>query len=87
MVPKTNLFGLTLADLQQICNDEKMPKFAAKQMADWLYKKRSNSIDDMTNLSLKVREQLKEKYVLDKSLPVDRQTSVDGTKKIPFCSR
>ena len=30
MVPKTNLFGLTLADLQQICNDEKMPKFAAK---------------------------------------------------------
>ena len=84
MVPKTNLFGLTLADLQQICNDEKMPKFAAKQMADWLYKKRSNSIDDMTNLSLKVREQLKEKYVLDKSLPVDSQTSVDGTKKYLF---
>ena len=84
MVPKTNLFGLTLADLQQICNDEKMPKFAAKQMADWLYKKRSNSIDDMTNLSLKVREQLKEKYVLDKSLPVDSQTSVDGAKKYLF---
>lgn len=84
MVPKTNLFGLTLADLQQICNDEKMPKFAAKQMADWLYKKRSNSIDEMTNLSLKVREQLKEKYVLDKSLPVDSQTSIDGTKKYLF---
>ena len=61
-----------------------MPKFAAKQMADWLYKKRSNSIDEMTNLSLKVREQLKEKYVLEKSLPVDSQTSVDGTKKYLF---
>ena len=52
---KTNLFGLTLDDLQQICAAEGFPKFTAKQMADWLYKKRCNSIDEMTNLSLKIR--------------------------------
>jgi 23S rRNA (adenine2503-C2)-methyltransferase len=84
MVPKTNLFGLTLADLQQICNDEKMPKFAAKQMADWLYKKRSNSIDEMTNLSLKSRAILAEHYTIGCVPPSDEQKSIDGTAKYLF---
>ena len=84
MAQKTNLFGLTLDDLQHLCKNENLPKFTAKQIADWLYKKRSNSIDDMTNLSLKVRERLKEIYVLEKSQPIDSQTSIDGTKKYLF---
>ena len=50
MAQKTNLFGLTLDDLQHLCKNENLPKFTAKQIADWLYKKRSNSIDDMTNM-------------------------------------
>lgn len=81
---KTNLFGLTLDDLQQICAAEGFPKFTAKQMADWLYKKRCNSIDEMTNLSLKIRSRLSELFVLEKEDPIFSQTSVDGTKKYLF---
>lgn len=81
---KTNLFGLTLDDLQQICAAEGFPKFTAKQMADWLYKKRCNSIDEMTNLSLKIRSRLSELFVLEKETPIFSQTSVDGTKKYLF---
>ena len=81
---KDNLFGYTLTDLQRVCENEKFPKFTAKQMADWLYKKRCSSIDDMTNLSLKIRSRLNELYVLEKREPVHSQTSVDGTKKYLF---
>lgn len=53
-------------------------------MADWLYKKRCNSIDEMTNLSLKIRSRLSELFVLEKEAPIFSQTSVDGTKKYLF---
>ncbi|MBR5778565.1 MAG: 23S rRNA (adenine(2503)-C(2))-methyltransferase RlmN [Bacteroidales bacterium] len=62
----------------------RFPKFTAKQMADWLYKKRCNSIDEMTNLSLKIRSRLSELFVLEKEAPIFSQTSVDGTKKYLF---
>lgn len=80
----TNIFGFTLEELQELCSAEALPKFATKQIADWLYRKRCNSIDEMTNLSLKVRTSLSQKYVVGKSLPVDCQTSTDGTKKYLF---
>lgn len=31
----TDLFGMTLSQLQQLCAAEGMPKFAAKQIAAW----------------------------------------------------
>ena len=57
---KTMLLGLTLADLQMVAKTLGMPAFAAKQIASWLYDKKVNSIDEMSNLSLKHRELLKE---------------------------
>ena len=54
-----NLFGLTLSELQEICLANSLQKFVAKQMCDWLYKKRCRSIDDMTNLSLKATKDIK----------------------------
>lgn len=79
-----NLFGLTLTQLQDLCLTEGFPKFTAKQICDWLYKKRVLSIDDMTNLSLKVRARLNEIAFIGRSFPVDCQTSKDGTKKYLF---
>lgn len=61
-----------------------MPKFAARQICDWLYAKHVDSIDSMTNLSLKARTRLKEIASLEKSYPVDCQVSSDGTKKYLF---
>lgn len=38
-----------------------LPRFSAKQIADWVYKK-ITSIDEMTNLSVANRALLSEKY-------------------------
>lgn len=79
-----DLFGMTLTQLQQLCAAEGMPKFAAKQIADWLYAKRVDSIDAMTNLSLKARSRLAEIAHIGRHSPVQCQVSKDGTKKYLF---
>ena len=61
-----------------------MPKFAAKQIASWLYDKKVNSIDEMTNLSLKHREALGAEYEVGGVPPVEAMHSVDGTIKYLF---
>lgn len=81
---KKSLFGLTLAELQQIVLSLGMPRFSAKQIASWLYVKKVNSIDEMTNISLKHREMLNEKYEVGRSAHSDRVESVDGTVKYLF---
>lgn len=78
------LFGKTLAELEEITAQNGMPKFTAKQIADWLYKKQVVSLDAMTNLSAKNREKLAERYIVGAIEPGDVQTSVDGTKKYLF---
>lgn len=81
---KEKLFGKTLAELQELVGLLGLPKFTAKQIADWLYKKRVNSIDEMTNLSKKARELLSANYSLGTVLPLKSSVSSDGTKKYLF---
>lgn len=81
---KEPLFGKTLARLEEIVREEGAPKFVARQIADWLYKKEITSISEMTNLSKKLRAALEEKYVLGLQPPVSVQESSDGTKKYLF---
>ena len=61
---KQPLLGLTLTELQAVVKNLGMPGFAAKQIASWLYGKKVASIDEMTNLSLKHRELLKDIYAV-----------------------
>ncbi len=81
---KTNLLGMTLLQLHELCAAEGFPKFAAKQLCDWLYKKRVESIDAMTNLSLTQRARLNEVACIGRETPVRCQVSKDGTKKYLF---
>ncbi|MFW5773341.1 MAG: 23S rRNA (adenine(2503)-C(2))-methyltransferase RlmN [Tangfeifania sp.] len=81
---KEKLFGKTLKELQEVANELGLPKFTAKQMADWLYKKDISSVDEMTNLSKKARELLNEKYETGLTPPAKIQVSTDGTKKYLF---
>jgi 23S rRNA (adenine2503-C2)-methyltransferase len=78
------LLGKTLDELKEIVLENKMPVFAAKQIAQWIYQKRIDSIDEMSNISLKNRELLKTNYVIGKVAPNDVQESIDGTKKYLF---
>jgi len=58
-----------------------LPGYAAKQIADWLYKKEIFSIDEMTNLSKKMREVLLAGYEIGLTDPVGISESRDGTRK------
>lgn len=78
---KAALLGKTLAELQKIAEDFGMPRFTAGQIASWLYERNVGTIDEMTNLSLKNRNLLKEKYVVGASSPVHAMHSADGTIK------
>lgn len=81
---KIPLFGHTLEQLTELVVAEGLPKFTAKQIADWLYKKDIESIDQMTNLSLDTRKKLSEKYRMGLIKPSKVAESADGTKKYLF---
>ena len=81
---KTNLLGETLAQLQELCAAEGFPRFTAKQICDWLYRKRVDTIGSMTNLSLAQRTRLGEIAYIGRETPVRCQVSKDGTKKYLF---
>ena len=81
---KEYLLGMTLSELQEVAATHSLPKFTAKQIADWIYVKRVKTIDEMTNISQKNRTLLNEHYEVGRIEPVDVQTSVDGTQKMLF---
>ena len=81
---KEKLFGKTLSQLTEVVKHLGLQVFVAKQIADWLYKKQIDSIEQMTNLSLKIRFLLNEHYELGLNEPIKVQASVDGTKKYLF---
>ena len=49
---KYPLLGMTLDELQSVVRGLGMPKFAAKQIASWLYDKKVNSIVDFMVLQI-----------------------------------
>jgi 23S rRNA (adenine2503-C2)-methyltransferase len=81
---KPPLFGKTPGELQELAAAHGLPKFAPKQIADWLYHKEISTIDGMTNLSIKARELLNEHYAFGLVDPVETKVGADGTKKYLF---
>lgn len=78
---KRPLLGLTSDKLKKIVSDLSMPRFTAKQIAVWLYKKHCRDIDEMTDISLSNRARLKEHFTIGCKKPVEVVRSVDGTAK------
>ena len=78
------LLGKTIEELQSVALGVGLPKFAGKQLAEWLYVRRAVSFDEMTNISLKGRETLKAGYTIGRHTPVREAVSIDGTHKYLF---
>lgn len=79
-----SLLGKTLAELQEVAQHVGLPKFAGKQLAEWLYVRRAMTFDEMTNISLKGRDALKQHYTTGRHAPVAEAISQDGTRKYLF---
>ena len=85
MIEKTDLRSLNLAELKSFMETLGEKAFRAKQIYQWLHEKCVSSFDEMTNVSGKLRDQLKEVCTLTVLKPVTVQISkIDGTRKYLF---
>ena len=85
MDSKKDIKSLNLEELKTELESMGEKAFRAKQMYEWMHVKLARSVDEMTNLSAKFREQCKEKYEYTCVKPVRIQESkIDGTKKFLF---
>lgn len=78
---KKALLGMTQAELKALAKELGMPAFTGGQIAQWIYQKHVQSIDEMTNLSKKNRDLLSAEYCVGTMPHVDAQYSKDGTIK------
>lgn len=78
---KTPLYGKNPTELAALCAELGMPRFAAGQLARWLYKSHIEEPQQMSNLSKQHRQLLADRTEQVLSAPVAVSESKDGTKK------
>lgn len=75
------LSGLNLKEIEEITDYLGATKFRARQVHNWIYLKSVKEIDEMTDLSLKFREELKKVACVSNIKIKVKQVSSDGTIK------
>lgn len=79
-----NFFGLTRKKLEQeLINIGEKP-FRATQIFEWVYRKKVNSFDDMSNISKSSIDKLKDNFNFDFFEIETEHKSSDGTRKFLF---
>jgi 23S rRNA (adenine2503-C2)-methyltransferase len=81
---KKELLGLTLEELQEVTSHLNLPRFAAREIALWIYRRNAGSFDEMTNISKSGRELLKQYFTIGLTPFIRENISEDGTKKYVF---
>jgi 23S rRNA (adenine2503-C2)-methyltransferase len=84
MSEKENIFGLTMNEIREISKRHGFPVYTSGQISDWLYKKRTRSFEEMSNLPKSTRQLLDEGYYIGITDPSGVQVSQDGTRKYLF---
>lgn len=78
---KTEIRTYTLDELEELVKKLGQPKFRAKQLYEWLHTHHASTYDEMTNLPVRLRDELKQTHPLEKPTVEDKQISLDGTRK------
>ncbi|HEL1074463.1 TPA: 23S rRNA (adenine(2503)-C(2))-methyltransferase RlmN [Streptococcus equi subsp. zooepidemicus] len=81
---KPSIYGLTRDELIAWAIDNGQKAFRATQIWDWLYKKRVQSFDEMTNISKEFVAILKDNFCINPLKQRVAQESADGTVKYLF---
>ncbi|MEG1701137.1 MAG: 23S rRNA (adenine(2503)-C(2))-methyltransferase RlmN [Alistipes sp.] len=84
MAQLESLYGKNPEQLAVLCREEGMPRFAAMQIARWLYSKHTEDPTLMSNLSAAHRARLAERFGTVLTPPEKVSISADGTKKYLF---
>ena len=75
---------LSLEELEKAVVELGEPKFRAKQIFEWIWKKKCVDFDSMTNLSIGLREKLNANFLFNTMKVETSQRSSDGTFKLRF---
>jgi len=75
---------MTPKEILEVTTHIGLPKFSAREIALWIYKRGAQSFDDMTNISLQGRELLAQSYTVGLTPFSKENISADGTKKYLF---
>ena len=81
MSEKKDIRELSLEQIQEFCLEHKMLKFRAKQVWEWLWKKRAVSFEEMTSLSKDLRELFYTNFTINAIKIHKAERSIDGTIK------
>lgn len=79
-----NIKDNTLEELKEELKSLGEKPFRAEQIFHWLYQEKVKSFEEMTNLSLFLREKLTRQYTIGNYPILKKQESADGTKKYLF---
>jgi 23S rRNA (adenine2503-C2)-methyltransferase len=78
------LFSQTPGDLSALLEELGEPSYRGTQILEWLWQKRTASLDAMSNLPAALREKLGERYTLQTLSHAKTQGSDDSTRKFLF---
>lgn len=78
------LYGKNPAELAELCNELGLPRFAARQIARWLYVRHIEDPLRMTDIAALHRQHLAERFAPALRAPEHVSVSADGTKKYLF---
>ena len=81
---KTDIRNLSQPEIKEFLVESGESAFRAKQIYSWLWQKSAVSFDEMTNLSLPLREKLKEHFLINAIKEDVTQRSDDGTIKTRY---
>ena len=75
-----NIYSITLESLENYFLNINEKKYKARQLYDWLYVKRINNFDEISNIKKDVIERLKKDFYFDNIEIIDKQSDVDVKK-------
>ena len=79
--PKTNLLGLTKAEIKSSLNKINLPNFRASQIWNWIYRSGTVDFNEMTNISKDLRSLLSQNFNIWRPKISSTHQSQDGTIK------
>lgn len=75
-----NIYGCTIKELENYFESINDKRFRAIQVFEWLYKKRVNSFDDMTNIKKEIINTLKNDFTMTNIEIINKQVDIDVVK-------
>jgi 23S rRNA (adenine2503-C2)-methyltransferase len=81
---KIDLKSLSKDDVESFIKDAGLPSFRSRQILHWIYERYAQSLEEITELSKKLREELAERAYISNLTLLNRMTSHDGTEKFLF---